>query len=246
MALTLNLEKAAQTLRLNLEKAGVVKPPVLEVGFGMDVSGSFEDEHSDGITNQLLSRLFPWSLAFDPDRKADLFTFSDGPGGVDAPGPVTEQNYKNYIQSKVINRVNGWCGATDYSYVVERMLEHFGWKPTVKKASFFAKLTGKQDEVVQGDRKRSLAIIITDGANDDRERTINVLRESEARKDQVYFLFVGVSNQGTRFPYLESLSGQFSNVGFVSIPDLNSFVDLDDEAINQKFIGSKLIDWLKH
>lgn len=245
MALQVNLEKATQTLVLSLEKAGIVKPPVLEVGFGLDVSGSFEDEHRSGVTNDLLTRLVPWGLAFDPDKKVDMFTFSDGASHVHDVGPVDASNYQGFVPKRVIGRVNGWCGGTDYSYLLEAMLGHFGWKPVEKKPGLFGRLMGQKSEVVQGAKKRSLIIVATDGENSDKSRTIQVLRESEARKDEVYFLFIGISNQGARFPFLESLGDQFSNTGFVGISNLRQFVEKTDEELNAALIGDELLAWLK-
>lgn len=251
MALELNLEKSAKTLALCLEKAGIVVPPQLEVGFAMDVSGSFEDEHTSGVTNDLLTRLVPWGLAFDPDKKLDCFTFSHGEDHAVDVGPVDATNYTDFVKAKicekvggrVIGKVKGFNGGTDYSYVLEKMLGHFGWAGAVKKAGFFGKLMGKKDEVVAGAKKRSLVIIATDGDNSDKQRTLDVLRASETRGDKVYFLFLGISNQGSRFPFLERIGDQFSNTGFVSIPNLRKFVQMSDEEINQQLIGDELLAW---
>lgn len=251
MALELNLEKSAKTLALCLEKAGIVTPPQLEVGFAMDVSGSFEDEHTSGVTNDLLTRMVPWGLTFDPDKKLDCFTFSNGDDHVVDIGPVDSSNYTDFVKAKicekvghrVIAKVNGFNGGTDYSYVLEKMLGHFGWAGAVKKAGFFGKLMGKKDEVVAGAKKRSLVIVATDGDNSDKQRTLDVLRASEARGDKVYFLFLGISNQGSRFPFLERIGDQFSNTGFVSIPNLRKFVQMSDEEINQQLIGDELLAW---
>lgn len=246
MALTLNLEKSAQALKLNLEKAGI-KVPNLDVGFAMDVSGSFDDEHKDGTTELLLTRMVPWGLTFDPDRKLDVFTFSNGGESVQDVGPIDERNYQGFVRRRIID-VKGYNGGTAYSHVLERFLEHFGWKDVVKKAGLVGRLLGKKDEIIKGERKPSLVIVATDGDNNeqgDKERTMRVLRESEARKDQVYFLFLGISNQGSKFPFLETIGDKFSNTGFVAIPDLRKFNAMDDDALNDYLIGDELLDWFK-
>lgn len=243
MALQLNLEKSAQKLVLSLEKAGVVKPPVLEVGFGLDVSGSFEDEHRDGSTTKLLTRLIPWGLAFDPDRKLDVFTFSNGARHVHHVGEVNEHNHESYVARNIIERVPGWNCGTDYSYMLERALEHFGWSRQVKKAGLFGRLMGRQDEVVTGERKASVIFVATDGENADKERTLEVLRASEARNDKVYFIFLGISNQGSRFPFLETLGDRFNNTAFVPVSNLREFIEMSDEALNEQLIGDELLEW---
>lgn len=243
MALQLNLEKSAQKLVLSLEKSGIT-PPKLDVAFGLDVSGSFEDEHLKGVTNQLLTRLLPWGLVFDPDRKIDMLTFSNGAEHVQYVGCVTEHNHQNFVQQYVVGKVKGWNGGTDYSYLLERMLQNFGWTETIKKASLFGRLMGHKDQVVQGDRRRSLAIVVTDGDNLDKQRCMEVLRQSEARGDQVYFLFIGISNQGSRFPFLERIGEAFGNTGFVAISNLRQFVELDDDALNHALLNEELLAWL--
>lgn len=264
MSMKMNLEKAAGSLTLSLEKAGVIKVPTLEVGVAMDVSGSFDDEHRLGVTDSLLTRLVPWGLTFDPDKKLDVFTFSDSAAGVHELGSVDAKNYFGYlpraffgvniddypsgIPESIRARTPGYNGATDYSYVLEAMLKHFGWMNTVKKAGFFGSLMGKKDQVVAGDKKRSLVIVITDGdcARSDKSRVEDVLKASQDRQDQVYFLFVGVSNQGSRFPFLEDLGDKFGNTGFVGISDLHRFVDQSDDDLNAALISDELLTWLKN
>lgn len=245
MSLSLNLEKSAKALVLSLEKAGIITPPALEVGFGLDVSKSFEDEHRAGITDRLLTRLVPWGLAFDPDRKLDVFTFSDGANNVQDVGPVDEHNFMGFVPSRVVGKVIGWNGGTDYSYLVEKVLAHFGWmgEVIVKKAGFLGRLFGQKDIVSGGEKKRSLLIVATDGDNYDKERTRKVLRESEARGDKVYILFIGISNQGESFSFLEQIRRDFSNVGFVKITDLRKFLDLNDDELNAELLDDKLLKW---
>ncbi|WP_158955865.1 VWA domain-containing protein [Paraburkholderia acidisoli] len=246
MALVVNLEKATEALKLNLQKAGVNSPPELEVGFALDVSGSFEDEHRDGVTNDLLTRLVPWGLAFDPDKKVDCFTFSNGANHVVDVGPITPANYGDFVRRNVIERVAGWNGGTDYSYVIERLLAHFGWAAVVQKAGFLGRMFGQTDRVVQaGEKRKSLVMVITDGENTDQIRTAEILRASQARHDQVYFIFIGVSNQGTKFPFLERLGEDFDNTGFCGISDLRRFVSLSDDELNDQLISDELIAWLK-
>ncbi|MBU9200261.1 VWA domain-containing protein [Burkholderia multivorans] len=276
MALVLNLEKSAETLKLCLEKAGIVTPPELEVGIGMDVSGSFEDEHRAGITNALMTRFIPWSMVFDPDKKIDLLTFADGAGRVTDVGPVTPDNYVDFIPRNVIGKVNGWNCGTEYSHLVERMLVKFGWqKPAVKaapapapaatpaqKPGFLARLFGASTPVAapaapapvvatpepeaegEGPRK-ALVLIITDGENSDERRTREVHQASQNRGDGVYFMYIGVSNQGTTFPHLERLANEFSNVGYVAIKNLRQFINLSDEELNERIISDELLEWFK-
>lgn len=244
MALTLNLEKSAKSLQLCLQKAGILTPPVLDVGVGMDVSKSFEDEHRDGVTDKLATRLVAWGLVFDPDRKIDMMTFSDGASHVHDVGPVDERNYQGFIPNRVVNNVVGWNGGTTYSHVIEKFLSHFGWLgDVVQKAGFFGKLLGQKDRVIAGAKKPSLVTIVTDGDNQDKERTHRVLAESQARGDKVFFLFLGICNGRPNFSFLEGLNAQYSNVSFVEIKDLRAFVDASDDQVNELLVTKKLVQW---
>lgn len=163
--LNLNMKKSAEALVLSLKKAGVQAIPAMDVGFALDVSGSYEDEHKDGSTQKLLNRLIPWAMVFDPDKKADVMTFSGGKYNVVNVGPVTPDTCHNLIRGKVIGG-KGWGGSTDYSYVLNAFFELFGWTPVApapavaptqaasvvpapqKKKGFWAKLFGSAEDPV--------------------------------------------------------------------------------------------------
>lgn len=246
MALSLNMQKSQASLSLQLQKAGILTPPVVDLTVIMDVSGSFEDEHTDGITTDLMARLVPWGMTFDPDKKLDVITFSNGPSHVARTTPITETNYNSYVKNHIIRKVPGWNGGTDYSYAIEESLKGSGWiNNEAKKAGFLGKMFGAKDGPAR-EKKRSLVIFITDGDNTDKQRTREVLRASEARQDAVYFLFIGVANGGGSFPFLESIGDEFGNTGFVKISNLRQFVQKDDEELNKVLLDQELVDWLKN
>ena len=252
MALQVNLDKAAEKLRLSLEKVGIVKPPQMDLAFDLDVSGSFRDEHEDGTTSILLSRLIPWGMVFDPDQKLDVFSFSDGPENAHYVGEITPQNHENFVRRLIIGRVPGWGCGTDYSYVLEKNLQHFGWMPSgqapVVKKGFLSQLFGTKQSAVATEApkgKKSCVVFVTDGENTDKKLTHQVLRASEQRGDDIYFLFIGISNQGGEFRFLNEIADVYGNTGLVVIRNLRQFVAQDDEAINQQLIGEELLQWLK-
>lgn len=254
MALALDLNKAEQGLRLSLKKAGIITPPQVDLAFNLDVSGSFDDEHRGGLTNELLVRLVPWGMVFDPDKKMEVFTFSDGPSHVHHVGDVTPGTCDDYVRRKIIRQVPGYNGGTDYSYVLERNLERFGWKPTTSavqpKRGIFGGFFGggKSTPSQSTEKKRSIVIHVTDGEIGDKRdeaRTERVLADSEARQDGVYFLFLGVSNQPSKFEFIERLGDRFDNVGFVSIRDVGEWVKQSHDDINQALLGDELLAWLK-
>ncbi len=244
MALTLDLNKSQQALVLNLAKAGVSEPPKVDVAFVMDVSGSFDDEHRQGVTNDLLTRLIPWAALFDPDQKMEVYTFSNGPRNVHHATDVSAKNYAGYVQREIIG-CPGYMGATDYSYVLERVLTDFGWM-TEKPKGFLSRLFGGGEAPAPVAKPRqTLIFFVTDGESADEARTTALLSASQARGDGVYFHFLGVSNQSAQFPYIQGLGDKFSNVGFTAVNRVRQWVQQPDDAINQSLISDELVAWLK-
>lgn len=249
MALQLNLKKSAETLRVSLEKAGVAPDIKAELIFDMDVSGSFEHEHEEGTTSQLIERLVPYGMVLDPDGKVDVFTFSNGRSHVHHVGTVTPDDCENYIVRNVIDRVPGWKGGTTYSYVLERNLQHFGWLPgdPGNGGGFLSRFFARPKETSVRTKKRSVVIFVTDGENDasDNDRTIRVLEESEKRGDQVYFLFMGACEHDVDFKFLRTIAQRFKNTGVVIVRDLDGFVELSDEELNAKLLVPEMLEWLR-
>lgn len=252
MALTMDLNKSTQKLMLSLQKAGIAKPPSVDLAFVLDVSGSFEDEHAAGITNDLMTRLVPWGMTFDPDKKLDVFTFSNGAAHAHYVGEVTPDNHERYVERMIIGKVPGWNGGTDYSHVLEMVLRHFGWIAGAPEATsppgFFARLFGAAPKPTPtpatAKPRKSLILFVTDGANADQARTEQVLEASQSRADEAYFLFLGVSNQGGTFPFLRKIGDRFDNTAVVVISDIRKFVTQSDEQLNEQLLGAELLKWL--
>lgn len=257
--LKLDLNKSAEALRLSLAKVGVATPPKADLAFDLDVSGSFDDEHKGGLTQALLERLVPWGMVFDPDQKLDVFTFSSGESGAHYVGEITPETCEGYIRNNIIECVPGYNGGTDYSYVLEKNLQHFGWiqsstspAPAPKKGLFGGLFGGKSKATATADaptpveKKRSIVMFVTDGSNSDKQRTHQILQDSASRGDEIYFLFIGCSNQGaSTFKFINDLGDEFPNVGFVAITDIAAFTAQSDEEINGVLIGEELVNWLK-
>ena len=251
MALQLDLNKSQQKLVLSLQKAGISTPPSVDLAFVLDVSGSFEDEHVGGVTNALMTRLVPWGMTFDPDKKLDVFTFSHGPRHAHYVGEVTATNHSQYVERNIIGRVPGWKGGTDYSYVIEKVLAHFGWLGSSSASAspgFFQRIFGGAALPVamppSASKRRSLVVFVTDGDNSDKDRTEEVLAKSQASGDLAYFLFLGVSNQGGAFPFLRKIADRFDNTAVVIVSDIRGFVALSDEELNDQMLGAELVRWL--
>jgi hypothetical protein len=227
----LDLNKAAENLKLNLAKRGVHNPPSAELAFVLDVSGSFDHQHRSGITQKLLERLVPWGIAFDPDKKLDVFTFSNSPEYV---GEITPETTDGYIKREIVDQHSNYNGGTEYAGVLEMALKHFGW---MKQGGIMGFLGGKKE------KKRSIVLFVTDGDNSDHAAAKKALKDSEARKDEVYFLFIGIGHAA--FPFLQKVADDFGNTGLTVIKDMGKFVAQTDDEVNDALIGEELITWLK-
>lgn len=261
MALTLNLEKSKSALKFSLLKAGVPTPPILAVGAALDVSGSYEDEHKDGSTNDILTRLVPWGLVFDDNGEIDLATFSDGSAHANfVEEPLTAKTYQGYVRRNVIGKVDGWNGGTDYSYVIEKFLVKNGWKaappaqvaaPAKSSGLFGGLFGGKKSEPAAPApstpvvRKKSLLILQTDGDNSDKSRTEALLQEMQDNGYEMYVLFLAYANGNPNFSFLERMSDKFANTGLHIIRDLKKFIEATDDELNAWLISDELIAWLK-
>lgn len=248
MALTLDLAKSAERLRLSLDKAGVAPAVKAEIVFDLDVSGSFEHEHEEGTTSTLVERLVPYGMVLDPDGAIDVFTFSDGERSAHRVGTVTPATAANYVLDNVVDRVPGWKGGTTYSYVLERNLQHLGWLQRPEGlGGLISRFFGAGRTAPPADQKRSIVIFVTDGENDpsDEARTIRVLEDSEARGDNVYFLFVGACEHSVDFRFLQDIARRFRNTGCVIIRDLDAWVQKSDDEIGAELLGPELVAWLK-
>lgn len=246
--LKLDLNKAAQSLRLSLDKAGVAADIKAELIFDIDVSGSFEHEHEEGTTSQLIERLVPYGMVLDPNGAIDVFTFSNGPHTAHRVGTVTPQTAPGYILREVVERVPGWKGGTTYSYVLEKNLQLFGWLEEEEGGllSAVSRFFGANKPKVR-EKKRSIVIFVTDGENadEDEARTMQVLASSEARGDNVYFLFIGACEHNVEFKFLKTIAKRYKNTGVVIVRDLEAFVEQTDEQISAELLGPELIAWLR-
>lgn len=246
--LRLDLNKAAKGLRLSLDKAGVGPDIKAELIFDIDVSGSFEHEHEEGTTSQLIERLVPYGMVLDPDGAMDVFTFSNDEHSVYHVGTVTPADAEGYVVRNVVDNVPGWKGGTHYSYVLERNLRHFGWLEAEGPGLLAAisRFFGAA-EPARREQKKSIIIFITDGENheEDEARTDAVLSASEGRGDDVYFLFIGVCEHGAEFKFLKRIAKRYQNTGVVLVRDMDSFVVQSDEQLSRELLTPELIAWLK-
>lgn len=253
-----DLKKSAETLRFNLDKAGVSASIKAELIIVMDVSGSFEHEHEEGTTSTLIKRLVPVAMELDPDRKIDVLSFSNGADHVHHVGTVDETDCDDFVINNIIDKVPGWNGGTTYSYPLEESLKIFGWLACDdhhghQPQGFWSRFLGRPApvaEVHSHEKKRSIVLFVTDGENDpnndynDKARTIKILQESQDRGDEVYFLFIGACEH-SQFEFVRKIADKFKNTGVVMASDPEAFVELPDDELMATLLVPELLEWLK-
>ena len=254
MAIQLDLTKSAQKFRLDLTKQGVGADLTAELCFDLDVPGSYTQFHLNGTTNLLVARLTPWGMALDPDRKLDVFAFSND-DKVTHVGFVNADNYANFVQRRVINKLPGWRGGTDYAPVLVRNLQTFGWIPEEETAPAGGGLIGrlfghqsvvKPQPIVSAPQRKSLVLFNTDGENSDRVNTNALFARMQAERMGVYVMFIAVKqSKDDDFSFIQRMADKYDNCGLVIIENPTQWVQLSDDAINAQLLTPELVGWLK-
>jgi len=249
LSLTLDLQKRKAAFKLCLEKAGI-NPTIANVQFAvtLDVSGSFRREHENGDTTNLVTRLVPWGLVFDPNGQIDMFTFADGNTAYHV-GTADENNCGTYVRDHIIGKVPGWNGGTHYAPVLRLVAEQFGWgveKPKARKPGLIGRIFGaKETQAEAPQQDRVLNVLVTDGENDDQRQTMEFLRMAQKQQYGAYYLFIAISRDGHDFPFLQKIADDFGNTHLVIVDDLPEFVCKSDDDLNGILLGEELIRWLK-
>lgn len=238
----LDLQKSSQKLQLDLNKSGVTQVPSIDVAFALDVSGSFDWAHKNGTTTQLLQRLIPWAMVFDPNKSMEAYTFSTSTCKMPE---INMNNFSTFIKDNVLHARN-YNGGTDYSPVIHDIRDDFGWTPQQPAATggFFQNLFGKKPVQPQVSGRPTLVFFVTDGENSDQQETLDAFTQMQENNEQIFVIFMCMGDPRS-FSFLARLASNFQNTDMHSIADMSQFVNMDDEHINQMMITSRLTNWLK-
>jgi len=246
-----NLEKEAARVKFVLEKR---KLPEMKaaVGITLDISGSTQGLYESGQIQRVVQQIIPVGLRFDDNGNLDVRTFSDRDKIAEITG-ATADNYEGFVEREILEdeAVPKW-GGTWYSPIIKSMLEKYGFYGSEKEATvskgFFKRMFGGDSATNNSKHLRPqsdsgeavINYFITDGRNDDEEATVKLLQECEDAKVNMYFLFIGVGQED--FKFLKMIANKFGNVGFLSVGDLERFVDCDD--IYEQLLPEELTGWL--
>lgn len=196
---------------LNLKKSVGLDGQLAYVCAVYDKSGSMEHLYKNGFVQRLTERVLPIGMAFDDNQSVDLFVFHTK--SYQHKEPISTSNYTRIVSD--IMRDYDWDG-TNYAPPINQILDQYS-----EKGGWFGGGKRKAKKL----KYPVYVLYFTDGANDDKRETEELLRE--ASNHGIFFQFVGIGN--ARFDFLQKLDdldGRFiDNADFFQANDLDSITD---------------------
>ena len=191
-----------------------------KVAVVMDYSGSMSSLYRSGAVQNVLTRLMPLALRFDDNGELDVWIFDNSYHRVES---IKLSNFESYVKEEIIGK--GYrMGCTSYAPV---------WQEVLRK--YFV-------EDAATSNIPTFVVFITDGSNDDRRATNEVIKESSYKN--IFIQFVGIGNE--RFEYLEKLDDltgrPVDNTGFIKVSDM---ARLSDEELFDLLLD-QYPDWLRN
>lgn len=220
----ISLKKSTITLDKSLDKISLAKKVDLcnhkaKVCVAMDYSRSMSKLYKDGTVQAIISRLMPIALMFDDNCELDIWIFDEHYVRME---PMTISNFEDYVTTEILSK-GIRMGATSYAPVLDDIIRHY-----------FVEQDNK-------DKVPTFVIFITDGANDDKRPTNDIIKKSSELN--MFIQFIGIGKE--KFDYLERLDGlkgrPVDNTGFVKIEDIDG---IKDNELYEKVI-EQYPDWLK-
>ena len=191
-----------------------------KVAVVMDYSGSMSSLYRSGAVQEVLTRLMPLALRFDDNGELDVWLFHHHYYRVES---MNLNNFENYVKDEITSK-NYRMGTTSYAPVLEDVLR-----------KYFV-------EDAATSNIPTFVVFITDGSNDDKRATNEIIKESSYKN--IFIQFVGIGNE--RFEYLErldDLTGRpVDNTGFIKVSDM---ARLSDEQLFDLLLD-QYPDWLRN
>ena len=191
-----------------------------KVAVVMDYSGSMSRLYKNGEVQRTLNRLMPLALRFDDNGELDVWIFDDNYHRLES---MDLNNFESYVNEEIIRK--GYrMGCTSYAPVLQDVIR-----------KYFV-------EDAATSHIPTFVVFITDGSNDDKRATNEIIKESSYKN--IFIQFVGIGNE--RFEYLErldDLTGRpVDNTGFIKVQDM---ARLSDEQLFDMLLD-QYPDWLKN
>ena len=170
-----------------------------------DISGSTRNYFRNGSMQNIVDRVLPLALQFDDNGELDTYVFSTDYKRMPS---ISINNYYGYIEREILNRQDSvfWHN-TKYAPVMKDVYQKF--------------------VVEEPSNIPTYVLFITDGANDDRRETTNII--TQLANHNIFWEFVGIGDE--EFEYLQKLDDlqgrRVDNANFMPINDLSELSDQD-------------------
>ena len=206
------------------------------VGVVFDDSTSMEHEYEEGHVQQMAARNLALALAWDPDKKADVFALNKGP----------------YIGTMELNSFDGFIGRniqangnTRFAPALRAVIKHY--TPPQPRSSLPVWLRNALFGAPEPAKQAIPAFVVfyTDGEVQDEDETRQVLRELAGTN--IFVQFVGMGE--TPCTFLENLTyaagSGARNVGFFKMPCEDDNAVVCDAWLYQQ-LTEPFSEWLRN
>lgn len=184
------------------------------VALATDYSGSMSGVFHDGSLQRTIS--LPIALKFDDNGELESWLFSNGYKSLAA---VSKSNYEKYVKN-VMLKSGMSMGGTEYAPVLRDMVRYY--------------------KDVEPSETPTFIIFITDGENEDKSGTNEIILELS--KYNIFVQFIGIGRE--KFEYLKRLDNlkgrKHDNTGFTAVEDMDK---LNDEQLYTEILR-QYKDWL--
>lgn len=214
-----NMLDLRKKIVLDLKKEKGLEGQLATVVAVYDRSGSLDWAYRDGTMQRLTERVLPVGLGFDDNGCVDLFIFHNQAwrSKVDITLPT--------VNAVIPEITRHHSGGTSYAPAIKLILDEYIGAAVSTGGGFFSK--GTMQRPAKKLPYPVFVLYFTDGENDDKAATEEVMRE--ASKYGIYFQFIGIGTAGMPFlEKLDDLSGRdIDNAGFFRASNIDSMSDND-------------------
>ena len=212
-------------------------------GFAIDVSGSMKDLYRRGVVQATMERFLALAIRMDDDSEMETWAFSDQTTPL---GGVTPDTANEYVRDHIIRaKLAGKWKGTYYLDAIR--MPHRAWFPSLypRQKTILDTLLGRPGKVPALPLKnppaegKAVLMLVTDGANDDRDETQTFLRWVE--NSPFYVNFVPIGNPSD-FQFLHEMAERYQNVGISWITDIEK---ISDENLYETVLSEEMVRWFK-
>lgn len=225
-----------KSFELNLEKAGVLNIPTMEVRLAVDKSGSMNGLYRQGFVDHITDLFLAVGLKFDDNGSVEVGFFNNT--FHEAP-EATQSDIGSYMR-KARESADG---GTNFAPIIEAFELDRKTTVTEKAKGFFGRMFGKTTTTSTGgagtavEGMRAYAGIVTDGDNFDQSDFEQALAQTSG---EVFYQFIGIGN-GVNERYLTRIANRYKHVSFIHIEDPMNFTY---DSFYAKLCNEKLANWI--